>query len=169
MITDPGRDPGSDAGPVPDPTPATGTHRARTVCPCGWVATLTAADEAQAALAAARARAAHRADAHAPRRIAGWWRRTGLSPRAHECHVGPTSHAGTGFRCAVACSCGWVRECRSAERATLLTGAEREHRRHVTIATGRTPRRDYLVLVAIVLALTGLAIASVNLVVDLAR
>ncbi len=144
---------------VTEATASATLFRAVCACSCGWSGAAEATHEPAALAEAARARVEHLLEAHPEQTPSAFFR-----PRAHARYHHPrsvsvaTAHGRRWSRHA-ACACGWTETVRAGSPRGAARAARARHTAHVQLQTGRTPNRDYLVLVAVVLVVAAIFVA----------
>lgn len=153
---------------VTEATASATVFRAVCACSCGWSGAAQATSEPTALAEAARARVEHLLGAHPGQAPSAF-----LRPRAHARYLHPrsvsvaTAHGRRWSRHA-ACACGWTDTVRAGSPEAAARAARARHTAHVQLQTGRTPTRDYLVLVAVVLVVAAIIVAMALAVVEAA-
>lgn len=145
---------------VTEATASATTFRTTCACTCGWSGETEAASEAAALAAAARLRVEHLLAEHPRQQPSSF-----LRPRAHAHYRHPRSTSAAvaqqrRWSRHVACACGWTASVRAGSPRASARAARSRHLAHVQLQTGRTPVRDYAVMAAVVLVVTGVLLAA---------
>ncbi|WP_345456631.1 hypothetical protein [Nocardioides marinquilinus] len=135
------------------------TYRTTCTCTCGWRGESSATGEAPALAAAARVRVDHLLDAHPRQAPIGFLRPRAAARYRHPRSISAPHQRGKRVQRHVACACGWTASARAGSNRGAARVARRRHTNHVTLQTGRTPLRDYAVMVAVVLGAGAVLVA----------
>ncbi|MEO9323214.1 hypothetical protein ABFT23_06960 [Nocardioides sp. C4-1] len=135
-------------------------------CSCGWQGRAEADREPVALAEAARERVDHLLEAHPKQAPSAFFRPRAAARYRHPRSVSVATQHGRRWSRYAACACGWTATVRAGSPAGAARVARARHGEHVQLQTGRTPWRDYLVMVFVVLVvagvLAGLAIVAVS-------
>jgi hypothetical protein len=135
-------------------------------CDCGWQGGASAPREPHALAEAARERLEHLLEAHPGQAPSSFLRPRAAARYRHPRSISAATRHGKRFSRYVACACGWTDTVKAGSADSAARAARSRHTAHVQLQTGRTPWRDYAVMLLIVLVvagvLVGIAIAAIT-------
>lgn len=135
-------------------------------CSCGWQGSAAAPREPSALAAAAAERVEHLLEAHPKQAPSSFFRPRAAARYRHPRSVSVATRHGKRWSRYAACACGWTDTVRAGSPEGAARAARAHHRAHVQLQTGRTPWRDYVVMLSIVLVVAGvlaaIAVVAIN-------
>lgn len=132
--------------------------RTQCSCTCGWQGSAEAAREPNALAAAAAERVDHLLQAHPQQAPSGFFRPRAAARYRHPRSVSVATQHGKRWSRYVACACGWTDTVRGGSPEGAARVARAHHRAHVQLQTGRSPWRDYVVMLSVVLVVAGVLV-----------
>lgn len=144
---------------VTEATVSESQFRTECACSCGWTGSAEAAREPHALAAAAAERVEHLLDAHPRQAPSAFFRPRAAARYRHPRSISAATQHGKRWSRYAACACGWTDTVRAGSPEGAARAARAHHRAHVQLQTGRSPWRDYVVLVSIVLVVAGVLAA----------
>ncbi|WP_134767177.1 hypothetical protein [Nocardioides sp. 1609] len=136
-----------------------GRYRTTCACTCGWTGESDEARQAGALAEAARIRVDHLLEAHPKQTPSSFFRPRAAARYRHPRSLSAATQQGRRWVRYAGCACGWTHTVHGRSAAATARIARTHHLEHVNLQTGRTPWRDYVVLVA--LLVLGVAVVGV--------